>query len=213
MTITHKIKDIFEKHSTSRTYKKNEKIYVPGDPVKELYCIDDGRVKVGCYNEKGREITKFIFHKDDVFGEQAIWGLQKRRDYAYAIDKTTIHAIDYAIIEEKIQNDIEVALFFLKLTGQRNLALDERLEAIVFKDSKTRIIDFLLDIIEKKGQKVGYEIVVRKFMTHQEIANLTSTSRQTVTTVLNILKNQNIITFDRHRLLIRDLDKLKEGVC
>lgn len=71
----------------------------------------------------------------------------------------------------------------------------------------------MLRIIEEKGKKVGYEIVVRQFMTHQEIANLTSTSRQTVTTVLNILKNQSIITFDRHRLLVRDYDKLKTGIC
>jgi len=45
-------------------------------------------------------------------------------------------------------------------------------------------------------------------MTHQEIANLTATSRQTVTTVLNDLRNKNILTFNRSRLLIRDLDRL-----
>jgi CRP/FNR family transcriptional regulator, cyclic AMP receptor protein len=46
-------------------------------------------------------------------------------------------------------------------------------------------------------------------MTHQEIANLTATSRQTVTTILNELRNHNILTFDRKRMLIRDMDRLK----
>ena len=45
-------------------------------------------------------------------------------------------------------------------------------------------------------------------MTHQEIANLTATSRQTVTTVLNELRNKNILTFNRRRLLIRDMGEL-----
>lgn len=65
-------------------------------------------------------------------------------------------------------------------------------------------------MIEKKGQRIGYEWVVRNFITHQEIANLTATSRQSVTTLLNELRNDGILTFDRKRLLIRDFDRLKQ---
>jgi len=98
--------------------------------------------------------------------------------------------------------------------ANKELALEERLEAMIFKDSRTRIIDFLVNLAEKSGDRIGYEVVVRKFMTHREIANITATSRQTVTTVLNVLKSNNVITFDRHRLLIRNFEKLKEGgIC
>ena len=86
--------------------------------------------------------------------------------------------------------------------------MEKRLESLVFKDSRTRIIEFLKGLADKKGQRVGYEMLVRKFLTHQEIANLTATSRQTVTTVLNELRNRKIITFNRRRLLIRDMEQL-----
>jgi len=86
--------------------------------------------------------------------------------------------------------------------------METRLENLVFKDSRSRIIDFLLELSDKRGERVGYETVVRKFLTHQEIANLTATSRQTVTTVLNDLRSKGLIKFDRRRLLIRDKDKL-----
>ena len=79
----------------------------------------------------------------------------------------------------------------MKIMGSRMLEMEQRLESLVFKDSRTRIIEFLKDLADKKGQRVGYEILVRKFMTHQDIANLTATSRQTVTTVLNELRNKN----------------------
>lgn len=208
-----KIKAIFEQHSTINEYKKGDVIYSPGEEAKFLFCIKEGSVKVGCYNEKGKEITKFVFYKNELFGEQVIAGLKKRRDYAFAIEKTVIQKIDSTAINDFIISDLEMSKYFLTLFGKRNIALDERLESIVFKDSKTRILDYLIKTIDEQGKKVGYEVVVRNFMTHQEIANLTSTSRQTVTTVLNILKNQNIITFDRHRLLVRDVEKLKEGIC
>lgn len=97
----------------------------------------------------------------------------------------------------------------MKIMGSRMLEMENRLESLVFKDSRTRIIEYLHELGNKKGQRVGYETLVRKFMTHQEIANLTATSRQTVTTVLNELRNKNVITFNRRRLLIRDMDQLK----
>jgi len=46
-------------------------------------------------------------------------------------------------------------------------------------------------------------------LTHKDIAALTGTSRQTVTTVLNELKDKNLINFDRRKILIRDLAQLK----
>jgi CRP-like cAMP-binding protein len=101
-----------------------------------------------------------------------------------------------------------LSLFLMKVMGSRVLEMEQRLESLVFKDSRTRIIEFLKNLAAKKGQRVGYEMLVRKFLTHQEIANLTATSRQTVTTVLNELRNKNILIFNRRRLLIRDMDKL-----
>jgi CRP-like cAMP-binding protein len=46
-------------------------------------------------------------------------------------------------------------------------------------------------------------------LTHKDIAALTGTSRQTVTTILNELKDKNLINFDRKKILIRDLETLK----
>ncbi len=56
-------------------------------------------------------------------------------------------------------------------------------------------------------------MLVRRFLTHQEIANLTATSRQTVTTVLNELRSKNILTFNRRRLLVRDMELLVAEVA
>ena len=100
----------------------------------------------------------------------------------------------------------------MKIVGSRVLEIEKRLESLVFKDSRSRIVEYLFELVEKKGQRVGYEWVVRNFYTHQEIANITATSRQTVTTVLNELRAADILTFNRKRLLVRDLDALKNEI-
>ena len=60
----------------------------------------------------------------------------------------------------------------------------------------------------EKGKKVGFETMFRNYLTHRDIGSLTGTSRQTVTMVLNELKDKNIINFDRRRFLIRAMEKL-----
>jgi len=73
---------------------------------------------------------------------------------------------------------LQIGEFIMNLIGSRLLKMERRLESLVFKDSRTRIVEFLLEMVEESGQRVGYEWVVRKFYTHQQIANLTATSRQ-----------------------------------
>jgi len=86
--------------------------------------------------------------------------------------------------------------------------MERKIELLVFKDARTRIIEFLKDLAQERGQKVGFETMIKNHFTHKDIASLTGTSRQTVTTVLNELRESNVINFDRRRILIRDVAKL-----
>ena len=139
----------------------------------------------------------------------ALVGQNKRRDFAIAVEDTQACIITIDEMKNLMRNHSQLNIFMMQLMGNRLLKMERRLESLVFKDSRTRIIEFLHELAKDKGQRVGYETLVRGFLTHQEIANLTATSRQTVTTILNELRRENIITFNRRRLLIRDLDKLK----
>ena len=52
-------------------------------------------------------------------------------------------------------------------------------------------------------------MLLKHSLTHQDIANITCTSRQTVTLVLNDLRKENLIYFNRGRILVRDMENLK----
>lgn len=196
-------------HLEHKTYKRGEYVYMPDEASDKMYFISEGRVKVGSMSENGKEITKAILNKGEVFGELAVIGEDKRRDFAYTMEETTVCVIATKDIKSLLKEHSGLNLFLMKILGSRVLEMESRLESLVFKDSRSRIIEYLLEMVEKNGQRAGYEWIVRKFITHQEIANLTATSRQTVTTILNELRANNILTFDRKRLLVRDLEALK----
>ena len=192
---------------THCNFKKGEVVYVPEDLSNRIFFITEGRVKISVMHE-GKEITKAILGRGEVFGELALLGELRRHDFATALEDLETCVVTLEELRGLMRDRSELNLFFMNMFGGRQLEMERRLESLVFRDSRSRIVEFLVNIAQTKGQRIGYEWVVRKPVTHQEIANLTATSRQTVTTTLNDLRYKKLLTFNRSRLLIRDLDKL-----
>ena len=195
-----------------RSYTKGEKFFVPDDLSDRIFFINEGRVKISTMNEDGKEITKAILGKGEVFGELALVGEERRRDWATALENTTACVVTIDELHALMRERSDVNLFFMRIFGARQLEMERRLESLVFRDSRSRVVEFLVQLTQAKGQAVGFEWVIRKPITHQEIANLTATSRQTVTTTLNDLRFKKLLTFNRARLLVRDLEALKAEI-
>lgn len=195
-----------------KMYRKGEPVYIPNDLADRIFFIEMGRVKISVMNEEGKEITKVILGKGEVFGELTLLGEERRHDFATALEDTTVCVVTLPELRDLMRDRTELNLFFMNMFGARQLEMERRLESLIFRDSRSRIVEFLYQLVFNKGQRVGCEWVVRNFLTHQEIANLTATSRQTVTTTLNDLRFKKLLTFNRSRLLIRDLEKLKAEI-
>lgn len=191
-----------------KQYKKGEYIYLQNEHSDKIYFIATGKIKIGTYSPEGKEIVKSILSEGEVFGELSIIGEDKRRDFALALKTTEVCLITLEEMKSLLLEHTGLEYFMMKIIGNRLMKMESRLESLVFKDSRTRVVEYLKELALERGVRVGYETLVRGFLTHQEIANLTATSRQTVTTVLNELRNENIIYFNRQKLLIRDMEKL-----
>ena len=205
----HKVKAMAERHNFNY-FKKDQFIYFPDEPAQYIYMIAEGRVRIGNYLDDGKEVVTAILGMGEIFGELALAGEEKRRDFAQAMDdKTTVCPLSIDELKQLMYGNQELSFKMLKLVGLRLMKLERKLELLVFKDARTRIIEFIKDSATWKGKKVGYETLVPTKLTHKDIAALTGTSRQTVTTILNELKEKNLINFDRKKILVRDLANLK----
>lgn len=192
-----------------KQYRKGEIIYIPEETAQEIFFLHDGRVKTVIYSSEGKELIKKFFIKGEFFGEGALLEQSNRHNFAVANTKVHLSVIPVRELWDLMREDPNINMFFLSLFSRQLVELENRLESIVFQSSRTRILGYLVSLIEEKGEQVGFEWVIRRFMSHQDIANITATSRQTVNAVLNELRRDGVITFNRRRLLVRDLDRLK----
>ncbi|MFM1876021.1 MAG: hypothetical protein RL266_1758 [Bacteroidota bacterium] len=202
--------DFLNRYIQLKTFPRNTFIYSPGEMADWVYFVINGVVKTGTISEDGKEVIKNILYPGEMFGELGLSGLEERPDFASSLKgEVEIIRIPVKILRELINKNPEVGLRMIEKLGERITRSEKRLERLVFDDARTRIIDFLLEQALKNGKKFADETLIRHGFTHQDMANITGTSRQLVTIVLNQLKKENLINFDRSSILIRDLEKLK----
>ncbi|MCV9386767.1 Crp/Fnr family transcriptional regulator [Reichenbachiella ulvae] len=195
--------------SITKEYSKDELIYENGHVSDKIYLIEEGSVKIAKSEKGGKEVVKSILNPGNVFGEKALSGESHRTEYAQVVTADTrvkVFMVEDVLIASRQNAQLNQKV--IDILAKKLESLEKRLESITSKDSRTRVVDFLRDLALENGQKVGFETLIKNNFTHKDIASLTGTSRQTVTTTLNHLKEQNIINFDRRRILIRDMDLL-----
>lgn len=191
-------------------YAKGEYIYLQEDESDKIFFLTEGRVKIGAIDaDSGREITKAILSKGEVFGELAVMGEIKRRDFAYTMEPTTVCVLSVEDMQSLMRERTGLNMFLMRIISARVLELEQRLTSLVFKDSRTRVVEYLYHLGQTKGRVIGFEVLVNNFLNQEEIAQLTATSRQTVNTALNDLRDKKIQKFDRRRMLIHDMERLK----
>ena len=191
--------------TTLRSRPKHSYIYHPGDDSEVLFILKEGRVKVGNYSDDGREVIKAIVRPGELFGEMGLAGEQKRNEFAIAMkEECSFYMIYVADLRKVMQRNPELSLRLIDRIGSRIRRTESRLESIIFKDSRTRVVEFIKEMVDNVGRVFGDEVLLEHFLTHQDIANLTGTSRQFVTSVLNELKRDKIIKFDRNTILVSD---------
>lgn len=188
---------------------KFSRIYETDAPADKIYFLVRGIVKIGTKSEDNREVIKAILHPIAFFGELGLVGATKRKDFAQVMNKDAhFFTITVSDFRRLMFSNHRLCMNVLSMVGERLRKAEQRLEALIFKDARSRIIDFLKDTAEKRGRKVGYELMFKHCLTQQDIANITGTSRQTVTSVLNELRKDNLIYFNRRSILIRDVERL-----
>src|SRR6185437_9111674 len=174
-------------------YKKNENVHLFSDSVKRMYFVKEGILKVHRKQEEGQEIIIDLIHKGDVFGEFTI---SKNSDILkVGSAEALICAFTSEDFEKVMQKHPEIRLKIYKQFGDKVIEVNQKYTDIIFKDSKTRLIEFLTDFSTRHGEKREDGTYVKNYLTQDEIAGLIGCKRQTVTHLMRELQEEGKISY------------------
>jgi CRP/FNR family cyclic AMP-dependent transcriptional regulator len=192
-----------------RMKEKGDYLYALGDTAETLFFIRSGRVKLNNHAKDGREVIKEVLTARDTVGEAALLGHTQRTEHAVAMAPTCLYTLPLADVHSLMDGNTDFALGAMRFAADRLLRTARRMENLVLHDARTRLLRLIMDMAEQQGRTlVGGSVVVEHGLTHFDMGGLTAISRQTVTTILNELREEGLINFDRRTVLIHDPKKL-----
>jgi len=197
--------------SCRTNWDKKSIVYNNGDLSDKVFFLKEGSVKVSKYSNEGKEMIMSIYKKGDIFGLDSIFTDNKERtEVVEVLEDAYTCSLDIIDVRSLLNTNLEFNQSIFQLIGSRSVKIQKRLESLFFQTSPDRIKGFIKDYALEYGKKLIYsnEIEVKVSFTHEDIAKLTGTTRQTTTTVFNQLEKEGVIMYDRNRILIKDINRL-----
>ncbi len=209
--LTPEEKRLMHKVTTMKDVPKNQVLYFPEDSSECVFLLKKGKIKISKISKDGREVILAILGPGEVFGELCLTGQTKREEIAEVTDDAVICKVGINDFQKIMGLNANFNLEVTKLIGFKLKKIQNRLENIVFNTSEQRIRNFIKEAVNAFGRQVkgdSEQFVVELGITHEEVAKLTVTSRQTVTTVFRELEKNGIIKYDRKRIYVRNMSAI-----
>ncbi len=191
----------------SRVFPKDRVVIMAEDEGDTLFVISRGQVKVSIVSEDGREVILSILAEGDFFGEMSLLDGHPRSANVTTMQETDLLMVRRADFLRLVMNTPQIAIKLLSVLAGRLRKTDRKIEGLALSDVTGRITQTLLQLAEDQGVPSPDGVLIRNRPTHQDLANMSGTTRETVSRVLKRLENQGYIVHKNKDLLIVGLDR------
>ncbi len=194
--------------------KKGDYIYFDSHHLNKLYFVKDGYIKIGFVDEEGNEIIKEIIQEGEIFGQFALEKTNLNGEFARAYKgDVSLCAFTIEDFEKLLTKKPGLAIKYSKQVGEKLRRAEFRLINMLNKDVRTRLLAFFYNLAMidgYDGSTTSYSF--DNFLTHDDIAKLIGSARQTVTTFINQLEEEGLLKISRKKILVPDVKKLQQLV-
>lgn len=180
---------------------KGDYIYFEAFHHNKLYFVKEGYIRIGYIDDSGREVIKEIIQQGELFGQITLEKNSLNGEFAQAY-KSEVSLCAFLIddFQKLLEKKPALALKYSKQVGSKLRHIENRLVNLLNKDVKTRLINFLWQLVQKHADPSAHTICIPNYLTHEDMANLIGSSRQTVTTLFNELATDGLITYNRQEI-------------
>lgn len=203
----HRYKEYVSDHPFS-SFNKGDFIYLQGDASSTIFLVNTGKVKIGFIDEFGEEYVTAYLKKGDIFGENILLNETHRKEFAQAVEKhTSLCSVTLSQAEALLRGNQSFSTTIYKFIGLKLKKIQRRYQIMLFRDTRTRIIEFIKDLKEDDKNAIKLlsgEILITNPFSQNEIAKLVGTSRSTFNIILNDLEKENYLLYQKKQLILKN---------
>ena len=187
-----------------KTYAAGELLYSPHNPVQTLFILKKGRVRIFRVAADGRALTTALITPGTIFGEMVLLGQHMYDNYAEALDEAVVCVMNRSCVQQHLLSDPRIATRITEILGRRLIEMERRLSDTVFKSVPQRIAGTLATLAGQQRRLGVGPRAAQVALTHEQLAALVGTSRETATKVLGEFADRGLIRLARGKITILD---------
>ena len=191
---------------------KGHVIYKHDKPINKFYLLLLGRVKTSYYQNEHAECVSEILKEGDLFGELTLkQSLNINCEFAQVLsDEAIIGAVTLNDFEKLMKNHPALSCTYALIIAEKLKIISAKYCNLAHKDVRSRVLGFFKVHPQYEGKWTDEKVEIDMYCSHQDIANFTASSRQTVSTIINdLIKERKLIYMGRSRLIIPDIRQLE----
>jgi CRP-like cAMP-binding protein len=201
-----------ESRSKTRTFERNSLVYVPSDENDSLLLLGTGRVRIYHNTSDGKQALLAIIDPGELFGELSLVQAGRREEFAEAMEQSTVVLIPRADVHRLMEELPNFSIGITKLIGLRLQHVERRLKSLLFRTNRERVVHLLLELAEKYGAHTNDGIAIGIKLSHQDLANVIGSTRETVTVVLGNLQEEGSLLIKRQQLILTKVKRLADSI-
>jgi CRP-like cAMP-binding protein len=194
-------------------FPKGHILFSAGDIADRIYLVEEGYVKIYRIASDGRRVTVGCMRSPgELMGLAETLYHGERTCFAGSVNDVKAVVVRKAKFEQLLEDKPKLAIKVAKLLGARMREAEAIVHELVCWQVPGRLALMLLKMAELAGVETDKGVKIDLRLTHEEMANMIGTSRQTVTSTLNNFKQENSITMEGRDILLTDIDKLTKWI-
>jgi CRP/FNR family cyclic AMP-dependent transcriptional regulator len=191
-----------------REFRRRQIVYLPGDPGEHVFFLQGGRVKCSKVSRDGKELTLDYHGPGAFFGELCLFAGAPREEMAEAMKNAIVAQLPREELRDLIFANSELAFRFAEVLAQRRRSAETKLEHFVFRDVHAKLAALLLELGREYGQETEEGVKVDLKITHQEMANLIGSTRETISLALASFRKRNLVNLQGRTVVLVDREGL-----
>ncbi len=192
-----------------KSFNTNEIIVHEGDEEsKTFFIISFGKVHVVVLTSEGKKTVLATLRKGDFFGEMSILDGEPRSATVIAAENCRIFMLYRKSLFAILEQYPHIAIRMLVTMSRRIRHSNKHINSLSTMSVYGRVADVILQLADEQGISTKDMTIVPNPPTHQVIAEMAGTSRETVSRILSQLRKKHYIITDRKRLVILNEEKL-----
>ena len=201
-----------EGHCRSKTFSRNSLVYLPSDQSRSMLLLASGRVKIYHITGDGKQALLALIDPGELFGELALFDSGQREEFAETMEKSTVILIPVDLVAQLMERHPEVSLGVTRMMGLSRRRVERRIKSLLFRSNRQRLIDLLIELLEKYARKTDEGLLIGIRLSHQDLSSMIGSTRETVTVLLGELQTEGFLTIKRRQIVVKNIDRLAASV-